>query len=403
MMRLADEENEASRRFSSGVLGFVGGMVTIAALRLEAVSKRRLGDRLDAVFDPLRRSIKLNEAKWCFVDLVTTALTCGVVALYVWQSERGGAGVLIGAVFVIYKYAEQAGAVVGQAATHFQSFARFKVNFASADEIWDAPTKRDLGAALDGDWRTIELHRLCFAHDDESGIDRPKGVHDVRLTLRRGERIALVGPSGSGKSTLMRVMAGLYPATSGHLVVDGVAHLGARPLASIATFVPQDADVFEATVLENLAPAGIDDERAFDDALFVSGFGTVLPTLPQGVATPVAERGVNLSGGQRQRLGLARGLLAAHGRSLLLLDEPTSALDPLTEAHVLRGLAERFPDTTVVASIHRMGALVHFDRVVLMVDGEVIDSGTSDELAVRQPLFAAMLGGVDGEVGRQAA
>ncbi len=403
MMRLADDENEASRRFSSGLLGFVGGIVTITALRLEAVSKRRLGERLEDIFVPLKRSIRLNEVKWCCVDLVTTALTCGVVALYVWQSARIGSAVMIGGVFVIYKYAEQAGAVVGQAAAHFQSFARFKVNFASADVIWNAPTKPEAGVVVADDWQTIELHRLGFVHETDAEGARGHGIHDVHLAIRRGERIALVGPSGSGKSTLMRVMAGLYPATAGHVTVDGVAYLGANPLASIATFIPQDADIFEANVLENIAPDGIADGRAFNDALRVSAFDAVLATLPQGVATPIAERGVNLSGGQRQRLGLARGLLAAHDRSVILLDEPTSALDPLTEAHVFRSLGERYRDAAVIASVHRMSALEHFDRVVLMVDGEVVDSGPVADLAARQPLFAAMLRGAEADEGRQAA
>ena len=99
-----------------------------------------------------------------------------------------------------------------------------------------------------------------------------------------------------------------------------------------------------------------------------------------------------MSGGQRQRLCLARGVLAARGSSLLLLDEPTSALDPVTEA-VVRAAPRcgHFADACIVASVHRMSLLEHFDRVVLMVDGRVVDSGPVSELAARQPLFARML------------
>jgi ATP-binding cassette subfamily B protein len=407
MMRLADEENDASRRFSSGVLEFVSGIVTVAALRLERSTKRRLAARLDEIFRPLKRSIRLNEAKWCFVDLTSTVLTWSVVALYVWEAQHAGGAVLIGGIFMIYKYAEQAASVVTNAAGQFQSFARFRINYASADVIWDAPRRPETGASLDPDWNTIELQQVSYRHEardaavasDEGDAavpaPAPKGIDRVRLTLRRGERVALVGPSGSGKSTLMRVMAGLYDAHHGHLTVDGVTHLHVRPLASVSTFIPQDADVFEASVLENIAPDGVPSDAAWDAALAASAFDGVLATLPRGVATQVAERGVNLSGGQRQRLGLARGILAAHGRSLILLDEPTSALDPLTEAHVYRELGRRFPDACIVASVHRMSALEHFDRVVLMVDGEVLGSGTIDELAVSQPLFAAMLRGAE--------
>jgi ABC-type multidrug transport system fused ATPase/permease subunit len=390
MMRLADEENEASRRFTSGLFAFTGSIVSVSALRMEASTRRRLRDRLEAIFVPLARSIRVNEAKWAFVDLTTTALTWGIVALDAWQAhrDRGAAGgaILLGGLFVVYKYAEQASGVVCGAAAHFQTFARFRVNFASADLILDAPERSEAAVAVDRGWRRIEVDGIAFRHAVVDG----GGIEDVKLTLARGERIALVGPSGSGKSTLLRVLAGLYEPAAGTIRVDGVAHDAPRPLASISTFVPQDADAFEGSVLDNVAPEGA--SAALDTALDVSAFGDVVATLPGGLDAPIAERGINLSGGQRQRLALARGALAARDSSLLLLDEPTSALDPLTEARVLTRTGERFADACIVASVHRMGALAHFDRVVLMNDGRVVDSGTCAELALRQPLFAAMLG-----------
>ena len=113
--------------------------------------------------------------------------------------------------------------------------------------------------------------------------------------------------------------------------------------------------------------------------------------MPNGLDTLISERGFNMSGGQRQRLCLARGLLAARGRSLLLLDEPTSALDPVTEANVHRRLDASFEDACIVASVHRMSLLEHFDRVVLMVDGRIVDSGTVPEVEQRQPIFREMV------------
>ena len=98
-----------------------------------------------------------------------------------------------------------------------------------------------------------------------------------------------------------------------------------------------------------------------------------------------------MSGGQRQRLCLARGVLTARSSSVVLLDEPTSALDPMTEAFVLQRLCEHFADACTVAAVHRMSLLKHFDRVVLLDAGRVIDSGPLAELAARQPLFARML------------
>jgi ABC-type multidrug transport system fused ATPase/permease subunit len=107
----------------------------------------------------------------------------------------------------------------------------------------------------------------------------------------------------------------------------------------------------------------------------------------------MSERGFNFSGGQRQRLALARGFLAARDSSLLLLDEPTSALDALTEQLVHQRLDRAYAKACIVAAVHRMSLLAHFDRVVFMVAGRIVDVGTPAELAERQPLFAAMQSG----------
>ena len=392
MTKLSRAQNEAERRYASGLLEFVGSIVTVTALRLQPSARRLLGARLDAVFVPLRRSIRLNEAKWCVVDLVTTALTWSIVALYVWRAHGAGTTVLIGGVFMIHQYAEQAGSVVTSAAANLQNFARMRVGFASADPIWEAPVRPAATGTVDRDWQRIDLRGVDYVHGGGSDAT-PRGIHQVALTLNRGERIALVGPSGAGKSTLMRVMAGLYEADRGHVAVDGTAYAGVGPLASITTFVPQEADVYGTTVLENIVLDGAPDPRALAAALRISAFDEVVATLPDGLASPVGERGSNLSGGQRQRLGLARGVLAASDSALILLDEPTSALDALIEAHVYRELKAGFPTACIVASVHRMSLLEHFDRVVLMQDGRVLDSGPVAEVRARQPLLHAMMRG----------
>ena len=217
-------------------------------------------------------------------------------------------------------------------------------------------------------------------------------MRGISLRLHAGERIALVGPSGSGKSTLLRLLAGLYVPTQGHVEIDGIAALGARDLATCATLIPQEAQIFEATVRENI---GFDlpcSEAEIEEPCRTGSFDTVLRGLPLGLATPITQGGFNLSGDQRQRLCLARGILAAQGSSVLLLDEPTSALDPLTESLVHARLKSAFPTECVIASVHRMSLLDRFDRVVLLVQGEIVDVGTVDQLLVRQLLFREMVG-----------
>ena len=388
LMRLALEENLAERRYVARLIDFVGNISAVASLRLQQATRRLLDARLVQVFAPLRRSIVLTEWKWCAVDLATMLLSWSLVVVYAWTQSAAGV-VLIGSLFMVWQYAQQAAGVLGSMAANYQALARTQADVASAEPIRTAPAPAAPPAPLPQGWQRITVQGLQFRH---AGASRG-GLHGVHLALDRGARIALVGPSGAGKSTLLRVLAGLYDAERGHVEVDGVAQLGRRHLGDLATLIPQEAEIFEATLRENITLAGDADEAALQAAVQASALDEVLAALPEGLATPMSERGFNLSGGQRQRLALARGVLAAQGSGVLLLDEPTSALDPVTEQRVHQRLAAAFPDACIVASVHRLGLLAHFDTVVLMADGGVLDIGTPDELRLRQPLFAAMLAG----------
>jgi len=392
LMRLAERENTAQRRYASRLLDFVGNISSIASLRLQDATRRLLDSRLVAVFEPLRRSIVLNEWKWCAVDLLTACLSWGLVIVYAWSTSGAGAvgnALLIGSLFMIYQYAQQAAGVLCAMASNYQNLARTQTDFASADLIRNSPQSPAPAFGLDPDWQRIDLQGIAFKHP---GAERG-GIEELSLSLVRGERIALVGPSGSGKSTLLRVLAGLYTAEHGHVAVDGVPQLGHRHLGALSTLIPQEAEIFELTVHDNITLGAETPDTALQHAVFVSALDGVLSELPMGLATPMSERGFNFSGGQRQRLALARGFLAARDSSLLLLDEPTSALDALTEQLVHQRLDRAYAKACIVAAVHRMSLLAHFDRVVFMVAGRIVDVGTPAELAERQPLFVAMQSG----------
>ena len=397
MMKLSENENQAERRYAAGVLDVLGNIGSVMCLRLQPSTHRLLARRLEAVFVPLRRMIVLNEVKWCAVDILSVCLTWGLVASYVWHTGTGHGTVMLGTLFMVYQYAQQAGGVIGSMAGNFQSLARTRADYASGRPIWQAPQRPAAPAVALTQWQTIQINGLQHrpAGDDSAAADDrapSRGrLHDVSLRLSRGERIAIVGPSGSGKSTLMRVLAGLYEPRAAQIAVDGVERPGLHHLGAIATLIPQDAEVFEASVRDNIVFDATPEPGALEQAIRVSAFDEVLVTLREGLDTFISEGGANMSGGQRQRLCLARGVFMARDRSLLLLDEPTSALDPMTESSVVQRLCGHFADACIVAAVHRMSLLKHFDRVVLLVAGRVVDSGPASELAARQPLFARML------------
>ena len=394
LMRLAKEENAAERKFQSKLLDFLGNISTVMAFRMQGSSSRLVDETLSKVFVPARNSITLVEVKWCIAELVSVALTWGLVAAALWMSKRDGT-ILIGGIFLVHQYAQQARTVVLALADKFQTVARARADLASAEAIWIAIVQPESGPPIPKDWQRIDVSGLCYDHnatDTESkAAHAGSGLKQVAITLERRKRIALVGPSGAGKSTLMRVLTGQYNPNKLHMEIDGKHYPDTLHLGSIATLIPQEADVFDAPIRENLSLSGEHSDIEINAAVHVSVFDSVMADMSFGLDTPLSERGCNLSGGQRQRLCLARGVLAAQGHSLVFLDEPTSALDPITEETVFERIMAALPDSCIMASIHRMNLLHHFHQVVLMANGQIHDIGTVDELMRRQPAFQEMM------------
>ena len=397
MLRLANLENEAERNYAATLVDTLGNTSTVYALRQSRRVAARIERRLLSVFGPLRKAIVLNELKWCTVDLATRVLNCCLVALFVWQVTRdtpdGSAAkpLLLGSLYMVWEYAQQASAVVASIASHFQAFARQHADYASANTIRDEfpAVLPPVAPSVVTSWQRLAVRDLTFKHL----TSRSPGAALERLAfcLQRGKRYALVGASGSGKSTLLRVLAGLYPAERIGLTLDeGPTHVSPAEVAQIlrarTTLIPQDAEVYEGTLGENLGLCesvdGPPSAQAYTGALEAACATDFVDPSPVGLKVSVAERAANWSGGQRSRVALARGILAASGSALVLLDEPTASLDPATEARVYTNLFALFADACVISSVHRLSLLGRFDEVLVMEEGRLVAQGSPEALAL---------------------
>ncbi|MGH8178894.1 MAG: ABC transporter ATP-binding protein [Steroidobacter sp.] len=406
MIRLAHRENDAERRYSATLIDSLSNSTTLFALRQARAVVALLQRRLESIFEPMRRSIFLNEAKWCTVDISSRTLSCCLVALFAWLAIGGpSAGadqqvVMLGSVYMVWEYSLQAGGVISAVASHFQTFARQQADYASSDIIRDAPVVQSAhGSPMAGEpWQRCEIREVVFRHP-AARAEGPTLDH-VSLSLQRGKRYALIGGSGSGKSTLLRVLCGLYEAE--RIVIDqshGPAIVSAteaaRYLRATTTLIPQDAEVFEGTLAENLglceSLAGSPQPSEYSRALELARVNDFVDVSEAGLNALIAERGANWSGGQRARVALARGVLAASGSALLLLDEPTASLDPRTESDVYDNLFTAFSDACVVSSIHRLNLLDRFDEVIVMHKGRVVAQGPAAVLAATSPDFRQLM------------
>ncbi|MBH0023558.1 ABC transporter ATP-binding protein [Salinibacterium sp. SWN248] len=241
--------------------------------------------------------------------------------------------------------------------------------------------------------RSLELENVSFTYD---GSTLP-AIDEVNLTIPMGSTLGLVGSSGAGKSTLVDILLGLLVPSDGSIELDG------EPLENVLAswrarvgYVPQDVAIFEGSIAQNVAlvwNTAFDPERV-ESALRRAQLWTTVESRPDGMNSPVGERGMSLSGGQRQRLGIARALYA--DPLILVLDEATSALDTKTESDVAAAIRSLRGEITIVSVAHRLSTIRDNDQVCFMRDGRIVAVGSFDELVAQVPEFAeqAALAGI---------
>ena len=220
-------------------------------------------------------------------------------------------------------------------------------------------------------------------------------IHDLSLTLHRGEKVALVGLNGAGKTTLVKLLCGFLDPTQGTVRLNGVdiRKLNRRAYYKLFSAVFQEFSLLEATVAENVAQQveGIDEEKVWQ-CLENAGLSDAVRALPQGLKThlgrSIYDDGTELSGGQTQRLMLSRALY--RDGAVLVLDEPTAALDPITESEIYLKYSEMTQGKTSLFISHRLASTRFCDRIILLENGSIAEEGSHEALLQRGGSYAKL-------------
>ncbi|MFN7167303.1 MAG: ABC transporter ATP-binding protein [Pannonibacter sp.] len=367
----------------------VGGMRAVQAFANEAHEKR-----LFEADNQKYRTTKLEAYKIMAASTTLSYMSMRIVQLLVMlagsylvlrgELTYGGFVGFLLLVNVFFRPIEKINSVIETYPKGIAGFRRYLDLIGTAPDITDAPTAR-VAPPLKGD---IRFEDVSFGYSGAHASERAVLSH-VTLEIRAGQTIAFVGPSGAGKTTLLSLLPRFYEPTRGAILVDGtdIRDLTLASLRSQIGIVQQDVFLFGGTIRENIAYGRLGaSEHEIWDAARRAHLADLITSMPDGLDTIIGERGVKLSGGQKQRLSIARIFLK--NPPILILDEATSALDSQTEREIQRSLASLAHGRTTLVIAHRLATIRNADRIVVVAEGGIAESGTHAELLARGGLYA---------------
>ena len=366
--------------------GALGGIATIKAFTAEPREVERVRRESQDYVDANDAAIRPSSA---FIPLIRMAILFSFTAILVMGGFRALDGTLEVGVYSVLVFITQR--LLWPLTGLGEVFDTYQRAMASTRRVLDllggAPRITDGAGHLPDPVRgEVALEAVTFAYPDGTTV-----LDGVDLRVPAGEMHAIVGSTGAGKSTIARLLLRLYDVTGGRVTLDGV-DVRDLPLARLRGqfgLVSQDVFLFHGTVADNIAYGRPGATRAqVEAAAALAEADGFVQALPDGYDTVVGERGQKLSGGQRQRVAIARAILA--DPTILLLDEATSAVDNETEAAIQRSLAEVSRGRTTIVIAHRLSTIVAADRIHVLEQGRLVESGTHAELVAAGGRYTAL-------------
>jgi ABC-type multidrug transport system fused ATPase/permease subunit len=378
--------NSFGNKLNRIVVDYLSNIVTVKTLGVEHAASHHLRSQKEEGLVLSQSISAYMELKWGSTGLGYALVISSSLLIYFYEHRLSSSAIDVAQVYVLLNYLDRIFQAIGSFTGYYSGIIEAATAYEDATELFDHTAKippRLEVTNLNPKWSLVSLKRLNFSYIEGEKI----GLNNVKFEFRRGEKIALVGQSGSGKSTLLKVMGGLITPESCSLSTDVQHSLTFDDLGPDCLLIPQEPEIFSESVIYNLTMGEDFDSKEVSFFVSLCKIDALISRLPHGLDSDLAQKGLNLSVGEKQRIALARGLLRAKRKEVLLLDEPTSSLDPKTEKEIFLGLFYHFSSRTIISSCHRLNLIPLFDRIVFMASSSVLETGTFGELIEQRGAF----------------